>query len=237
MAPARSSLDSLVWKPAEHIDHVWFGERADPYGVPLRASAVALNGGDLAILSPVLGFASRPFPSGRAPSALVAPNHFHNLGLREQLKSTPTVRLCASPTAVPRLEKRIKKPFADVGTLQDELPKGFSFLVPPGTRAGEAWLSAPGARGRAWMVGDAFFNIRRTPRSLMGLLLKVLGICPGLLVGTSFRWLVRDRPGYRAWLLEKIASERPTTLVPCHGDVLFDEHLAERLDELVRRRF
>jgi hypothetical protein len=171
------------------------------------------------------------------PSALVAPNHFHNLGLAEQVKITPAVRLCASTTAAPRLQKRIKKPFADVRTLQDELPNGFAFLIPPGTRAGEAWLSAPGTRGRAWIVGDAFFNISRTPRSLMGLLLKMLGICPGLRVGTSFRWLVRDRAGYRTWLLDKIASERPTTLVPCHGDVLFDDCLADRLDELVRRRF
>jgi hypothetical protein len=134
---------------AEDIDNIWFGQRTDAYGVPVRASAVALNGSGLAILSPVVGFAARPFPSGCAPSALVAPNHFHNLGLAEQVKRTPTVRLYASASAIPRLEKRIKKPFADVETLQHELPKGFAFLIPPGTRAGEAWLSAPGARGRA----------------------------------------------------------------------------------------
>jgi hypothetical protein len=232
MAP----LESLAWKPADQIDGVWFGERPDDFGVPLRSTAFALRDGGCGIFSAVRGFASRPLPEGRALSALVAPNHFHNLGLAEQAKSKPDVTAYASTTAIGRLQKKVTRPFADVSLLQKRLLPGFAFLVAPGTRQGETWLSVPGPKGRMWVVGDGFHNFGSTPRSVMGLLLKLLGICPGLRVGPPFRWLVRDRPAYRAWLLEKIASERPTTLAPCHGDVLFDERLPQRLEELVRQR-
>lgn len=238
-SPRSSDASSLSWLPAQHIDNLWFGERCDAHGVPSRATAVALPSGGLAVFNPVKGFAARPFPGPpgqRSPTFLIAPNHFHNLGLAEQVERTPQVLLYASPTAIPRLEKRVKRPFTDVSSANDRLPSGFAFLLPPGTRAGEAWLSAPGPKGRAWVVGDAFFNIGRTPRSPMGLLLKLLGICPGLRIGNSFRWLVRDRRRYQDWVLERIAAEKPTTLVPCHGDVLFDESLPNRLAELVRRR-
>ena len=39
------------------------------------------------------------------------------------------------------------------------------------------------------------------PRTVMGLHLRALGISPGLRIGSSFRWLIRDRPTYRQWLL------------------------------------
>lgn len=86
-------------------------------------------------------------------------------------------------------------------------------------------------------VGDAFFNIARTPRTPIGFLLWLLGISAGLRIGASFRWLVRDRGAYRRWLLDAIAAQRPTTLIPCHGDVLTDPQLPDRLQRLVERRF
>jgi hypothetical protein len=117
------------------------------------------------------------------------------------------------------------------------LPANLSLLVPPATRAGELWLSFDSPAGRAWTVGDAFFNIARTPRTPIGFLLWLLGISPGLRVGASFRWLVRDRGAYRRWLLDTIAAQRPTTLIPCHGDILTDPQLPDRLQRLVERRF
>ena len=105
------------------------------------------------------------------------------------------------------------------------------------TRAGELWLSFDLPAGRAWTVGDAFFNIARTPPTPIGFLLWLLGISPGLRIGASYRWLVRDRAAYRRWLLDTIAAQRPTTLIPCHGDIVTDPQLPDRLQRLVERRF
>jgi hypothetical protein len=171
------------------------------------------------------------------PAFLIAPNHFHNLGVREYAAAYPGVRVIASPTAASRVARRCGHEVHDPVVLGAALPASVSLLMPPGTRAGELWLSLESAAGRAWTAGDAFFNIARTPRTPMGLLLWLLGISAGLRIGASFRWLVRDRPGYRRWLLDAIATQRPTTLIPCHGDVVADPELPDRLRRLVERRF
>jgi hypothetical protein len=71
----------------------------------------------------------------------------------------------------------------------------------------------------------------------MGLLLVILGSSPGLRIGSGFRWLLRDRAAYRAWLLQLLASQPPTVLVPCHGEILCDPGLPARLRHLVEKRF
>jgi len=53
----------------------------------------------------------------------------------------------------------------------------------------------------------------------------------------SFSFGRRDRAAYRRWLLDTIAAQRPTTLIPCHGDILTDPQLPDRLQRLVERRF
>ena len=170
------------------------------------------------------------------PAWLVAPNHYHHLGIDEHARAHAGVAIVATPRAAPRVSAMGKRPIEDEAPLRAALPPHASLLVPPGTRNGEWWLSVASPRGRAWIVGDAFFNLPRTPRSATGLLLKALAISPGLRIGTSFLWLLHDRPAYRAWLLAKLAEERPTVLVPCHGDVVVDDTLPDRLHHLVQRR-
>jgi hypothetical protein len=135
------------------------------------------------------------------------------------------------------VKRRCGQEVRDPALLRDVLPAYVTLLLPPGTRAGELWLSIESPAGRVWTAGDAFFNIARTPRTPMGLLLWLLGISAGLRIGSSFRWLVRDRAGYKRWLLDAIAAQRPTTLIPCHGDILTDPELPDRLRGLVERRF
>jgi hypothetical protein len=227
-----------TWSPVPGLDSVWRAERV-VNGVPLRSLAVRLADGRLAIYSPIrrLGRdAHAELAAIGAPAFLVAPNHFHNLGLGEYAAAHPGARVVSSPTAASRVQRRCGHDVHDPALLREALPAELSLLLPPGTRAGELWLSIESAAGRAWTVGDAFFNIARTPRTPMGLLLRLLGISPGLRVGASFRWLVRDRAGYKRWLLDAIAAQRPTTLVPCHGDILTDPELPDRLRRLVQRR-
>ena len=77
------------------------------------------------------------------------------------------------------------------------------------------------------------FNIRSTPRSPMGVC-SILGICPGLRVGTSFAAGARS-PRLPAWLLEDRQRTAHDVGLPRRSVVR--RPLSERLDELVRRRF
>jgi hypothetical protein len=229
---------SLTWLPVPALDGVWHAERV-VNGVPLRSLVVRLADGRVAVHSPIRGLGRRAHDALAAigaPAFLIAPNHFHNLGLREYAAAYPGASVIASPTAAPRVARRCGHEVHTPALLGAALPAGMSLLEPPGTRAGELWLSFESPAGRAWSAGDAFFNIARTPRTPMGLLLRLLGISAGLRIGASFRWLVRDRPGYRRWLLDAIAAQRPTTLIPCHGEILADPELPQRLRRLVEQR-
>lgn len=85
-------------------------------------------------------------------------------------------------------------------------------------------------------VGDAFLNFPRLPGTAVGLGLKLLRMGPNLAIGTTFKLFVKDRRAYRDWLLAKIAEDKPTILIPCHGEVLVDDALPTRLEHLVRQR-
>ena len=167
---------------------------------------------------------------------LIAPNHFHNLGLGEYAAAYAQASIVASATAMPRTQRKCTHTVHDLGQLRDALPTNVTILAPPGTRTGEVWLSVHAPSGRAWIVGDAFFNIARTPRSAMGFLLRILGISSGLRIGSSFRWLLRERAVYRRWLTDVIASQTPVMLIPCHGDILSNATLPDRLQRLADRR-
>ncbi len=251
-----------MWRAIPGFEQLWeaVGDRG---GVPLRSVAFRLADGRLGLLSPIKGLgpdAHAALCKLGAPALLVAPNHYHHLGLEEYAAAYPDAAIIATASAAPRVHARLHPPVprrlspsglrsasprcarasracvADETRLREALPPDLALLVPPGTKNGELWLSATGARGRAWIVGDGFFNLSRVSLSPLGLLVRALGIGPGLRIGTSFRWLLRDVPAYTSWLLARIAQERPTTLVPCHGEILTDAALPERLEALVRKR-
>ena len=165
---------------------------------------------------------------------LVAANHFHHLGIAAWRAAFPEALVVASPLAIPRLRGHGVEASGHGGIA---LPAGAQVLEPVGLRTGEIWLSLATGRGRCWIVGDAFFNVARTPRNPTGLMLWLTGTTPGLRVGTTFRRLaVGERAAYRSWLAEALATERPEILVPAHGEVLRDAQLPRRLATLAAAR-
>jgi hypothetical protein len=224
----------MRWQPIDGLQDFWQAERK-VRGIPLRAVAFRLADGRLALWSPIKGLgpeAHQELAGLGRPDLLVAPNHFHNSGLREYALAYPEATVVASAAAARRVKAKSGREVRDESRLRQALPLHVSLLVPPAIKSGEIWLSVRGAKQRAWMVGDAFFNIARTGLSPMGLLLRAVGIRPGLNIGGPFRSLLRDRAGYQEWLLGKLQTERPTMLIPCHGEVLSDVALPERLQRL-----
>lgn len=230
-APAR-------WEPIPLAEGVWTAERPRLH-VPLRAVALRLADGGVAVYSPIKDLgpdAHRALKALGPPALLIAPNHHHYLGLPEFAATYPQASIVASAVALARVRARTRCEVGADTALRARLPPHVSVLVPPGTRGGELWLSLATQRGRAWVVGDAFFNIARVPPTPIGLLLRALRVAPGLRIGDPFRWLVRDRPAYRRFVLDALHADRPTTLIPCHGQILADGDLPERLERLIETR-
>jgi hypothetical protein len=214
-------------------------EKVQESGWGLGMHLVPLRNGGLLVHSPTwLGPATfgRVEALGR-PEVLLAPNHFHHLSLHRFRERYPDALAVATEAALPRLVRRGHVGLRTPEAAEPLLPEGTRFLVPPGLRTGEVWLSVPEPDGRTLLVCDAFFNVERPVRGLHGLVLRALGVTPGLVLPRPFEWLaVRERGVYGRWVLRTLEEERPWRLRVSHGEPADGADLPERLATLVRRR-
>lgn len=205
---------------------------ADRRGWTLNMILVRLPSGGLLVHSPTFG-GDQVYAEVEAygrPEVLLAPNHYHHLSLQRYRERYPDARAVCSDGARPRLEK---KGHAGLGRLdQIALFPGAHFLELPHVKNGEVWISLPGEGGPTFIVCDGLFHLPKAPPGAIGLILRALGVAPGLKLSRTFRWLIRDRRAYRAWLLETLQSERPRRVLFSHGDPLVDD-VTTRLIALV----
>jgi hypothetical protein len=176
----------------------------------------------------------RQIQSLGTPHVLFAPNHFHHMGLGRYRKNFPNAIVAATAGAIPRLRRRGHDGLLSIEAVP--LPRGVRWLLPDGTRSGEAWLAIDGDGGPTWIVCDAFFNETRPMSGVEGAILRLGKITPGLCVGATFKLLcVRDSKRYREWVLDAIAREMPRRVLFSHGDPI-NEDAASKLAACVRAR-
>jgi hypothetical protein len=190
--------------------------RRDESGWERGMYVLRLSDGSTLIHSPTVlgGFAE--IDAIGPPRWLFAPNHFHHLGLEPYRARYADARVIAAAGAIPRLRKKVRAPIEDAAaaTLDPQL----SVLACEGLKSGEAFLSLQSDRGRAWIVGDAFFNVVTPVTGLTGAFLRFTNTVPHLKIGKTFHWLaVRDRATYKRWFLDTFERERPAWLLCAHG--------------------
>lgn len=209
-------------------------------GWSMRTTAVVLKDGSLALVTPTRGMgdeAHAALATLGAPAVLLAPNHFHHLGLSEHLRRYPDATVVASKRAAPRLGRKTGLEIAPLSALEQRLPAGVTLLEPPALRTGEVWLRAETPRGIAWMVTDGFFHCPDTPSGMFGVGCMLTGTTPGLRLGRTFTLLAVENPRpYRDWLLSQLDRDRPRILIPAHGDILEADDVWERLRRLATAR-
>ena len=222
---------------------VWQHQKRTSNGWYLNTTAVRLADGRSAIISPTARLSDVVHDELIAkigePAFLVAPNHYHWLGIPEWHERYGGARVVASPTAALRLRKNLKGKVSceTLEPLVGALPSSMDILVPKGTRNGEIWLRAEGGAGEVlWAVSDAWFNAPENPNGLFGLLCRIVGVSPGFRIGRT--WLVvglRDNAVYFDWVLQQLKNSPPTRLAVSHGETLDTPDIAAMLEEQVRQ--
>lgn len=235
--PAQHGRTTAGWQPIAGLTGVWEIRRTHG-ALPLRAVAMDLGDKRVCVYSPVPHAGSAAMDQLRAMGrpVLLAPNAYHTLGLPAHAAAFEDAAVVASDGAFRRIKQKTKLSVEDLRLLEAHLPPHMSLLQPPGLRNGEVWISIRDADSAAWVVCDAFLNFPRLPATAFGLVMRLMRMGPGLAIGAIFKLMAKDRRGYREWLLAKIAEERPTRIIPCHGEVLVDDALPARLERLVRER-
>ena len=207
-------------------DGVWTARRG-----AARMVAFRLVDGTLALYSPVAGLTDAFRMSVEAignVSVLVAPNHFHHLGLAEHAEAFGVRTIVAPTAAIARLERQMELKFEPLDTLEPRLPDDCSLRVTQGAKANEAWLSFPHEGGTGWAVCDAFAAkaARDDPPTSEP-------VMRGAFASKCLPKKPEEREAYKAWARERIAAERLTLLLPCHGGAVAAPDLPERLLALV----
>jgi hypothetical protein len=233
----QNSTPPIDWQPVRPLDGVYEIRRSNG-PVSLRAVAVELGSGSVCVYSPVphAGQSALQFLSSLGAPLLLAPNAFHTLGLPEHAAAFADAKVVASDRASGRIRKKTGLPVHDLNTLRARLPAHVALLELPPIRNGEVWLSVRSANTCAWIVCDGFVNLQRTPPGALGMLLKLFRLAPGLSISATFKWMLKDHAAYRNWLLAQIERDKPTVLIPSHGQIINDPNLPTRLADLVRAR-
>lgn len=200
----------------------------------VRTVVVGLGDGGLLVFSPGVPLEEQVWSElaklGR-PRFLLAPNHFHNAGLSSWKARFPEAQVVAHPTALRRLRKKVPGiDIRDLSTLETALPKGIRVFSPPGVKQGETFVSVSTKEGVAWIVCDAIINEHKLPGGAAGAAIRLLGFRAELMTNPVFkRIFVRERRAYKDFVLAELARETPRMLIPCHGDPLRGDDVADRL--------
>lgn len=202
----------------------------------VRMAAVGLGGGGLLVVTPgtPVGEATwEQLARWGTPRFLLAPNHFHHIGLAAWKERFPAATVVAHPRALARLRKRLKGiPVEDLAPLEAALPTGMRLLSPPMAKQGETWVSLKTSEGTGWFVTDSLLNEERLPGGPLGLLMRILGFRAGLQTNPFFkRVFLSDKAAYKAWVNAELERDRPTLFVPSHGAVLRGADVVSRIRE------
>ena len=211
-----------TFEPLDGFSDIYVAKRND-----LRCTALRLRSGGLCLFSPVRGLGPQAAASLEKlgdVEVLLAPNHWHTMGLQEYARAYPNAAICTSAGARKRLEQVTKLRFQDLTQLQRLLVRRMRLTMPDGLKTGEVWLSISDTQHRGWLVVDAFCGPKgkkddraREP--------DVLATFP--------RFGLADSTVYREWLEQQLESDPPTVIIPCHGAAIFDSQLPKKIRRLV----
>jgi hypothetical protein len=187
-------------------------------GWSLVGHVLELPGGGTLVHSPVRQEIDAILAVG-TPRLILAPNHFHHLGIPPLVAHAPAAQVFATDVTLPRLRRQ--QPgltFHPLSDLEPQLPPGVRVRWLDGAKQGELLVTIPVGPERVWLVADALFHVATPVTGLIGLVLRALGVLGGLRVGQTFRIVVGDRGRAGKALIAAFDEDRPARIHVAHGE-------------------
>lgn len=210
------------FSPVARLDGVYVARAGK-----LNCIAFRLRDASMCLYSPVAGLEVAAFDSLAElgdVSVLLAPNHYHNKGLKGHTESFPNASLICSKQAEPRLNKVTGLAFDQIETLGPLLGGNQKILIPEGLKTGEVWIEVQTGSEIAWIVTDAFTAKLHAPGDWAE--------TPTML-GTFPRYGVKDALAFKDWLNTQFSHSRPSLLLSCHGSPVKATDLGAKLAKLL----
>lgn len=229
-----------IWQAIDDEGQIWSCTYHVP-GFKARTIAFLSKNKKLLIVSPgakLVDSLPQELANGTAPKMALVPNSYHHLGVPAWIKKYTELTIVASDKAIPRLKRKGYNPIQSLSLFKESLPDNITLLEPPGLRCGEVWIRVKTRAGIAWIVCDSFFNYPKfSNKFITRLIQKIMKAAPGLQMSQVVKYgLIKNRKVYKGWLLNQIAADKPTMLVPAHGEILNSNDLPKMLEELIERR-
>lgn len=230
-----------IWFPVENRAGVYVGQYVVPNFIS-NSIAIKVTEQEWVVVSPgatLLEQWSELCPDEGIQLSIIMPNSYHFMGVEAWLERFPNAKLYASKKAIKRLNKQGLPAITALEDQAPNLPDHFHILIPPGHRGGDVWLSQNNSeKGALWITCDSFQNYERySNQPIARTLQKLMDTAPGLKMSQFVKWLLMDnKRRFKHWVLDQIQEDKPTTLIPSHGEVEHDEQLSQRISELVKAR-
>jgi len=215
-------MDTEGWNVVDDDARVLWREYS--FSKNAYSTTLVFRGTDgLVVVSPGTGLSDREYDALREHGevrALVANNHFHHLGQAAWRARFPDAQSYAPAGALQALEKKVPDiRFQPLSAL--ELPAHVDGAEPPGYKTGDVFFSVRTKKGSVWFTSDLVTNIQRTPGPPVVWLFTLTNSGPGYRLFKLGVWLfVRDRRPLRDWMLDRLAKDPPSVVVPAHGPAL-----------------
>ena len=239
-------MQKKIWHKLEDHPEIRVGQYVVPNFVS-NSVLIRTSPTDIVVISPgkaLLGAIPKEWMNEAPWLHIVMPNSFHYMGVKAWKETFPKHRLYASKGAIKRLvSKAVARQAAEITALEEEqppLPFNYSLLFPPGHRGHDVWLKKYEKQSKTslWITCDSFLNYERmSNQPVAKTMQKALGAAPGLKMSQVIKWFILDnKSAFKKWALAQIDNDRPTTLIPSHGEVLESKELGEQLKSLINKR-
>ena len=236
-----------LWHTVEHHPELLVGQYVVPNFVS-NSMLLKVSENECVVMSPgapLLDAFQQAF-SQDTKLHIIFPNAYHHMGVQQWLEAFPAACLYASERAIEQLKE---KGFADQTIMpleqsQPPLPEHYDVLFPPGHKAGDIWLRKQNPVGRhctntsSWITCDSFLNYDRlSNQPIARFMQKVLGAAPGLKISQVVKWFIlNNRQSFKAWVLNQLYQDNPTTLIPSHGEIRQDPLLPASIRKVINQR-